>query len=288
MGAARRATRLNRLLGLASAGLGAAELARPDAVARLTGLDGHPARDLIPAMGARELAHAAGLLPRRQPTRWIWTRVAGDLLDLAVLSTALRDRKGSQRRRALAATAVVAGITATDLYAALLTTSARRSERRSHQRFAASVTVPAAPAEAYRYWRNFENLPTFMTHLESVRTTAGNRSHWTAKAPAGGSVSWDAEITGDKPGELIGWRSLPGAQVPNAGSVRFRPTHGGRETEVRVELAWDPPGGKAGSAVAALFGENPQQQVHDDLRRFQQVVAADKLGAGRATGPLGD
>jgi uncharacterized membrane protein len=117
-----------------------------------------------------------------------------------------------------------------------------------------------------------ENLATFMEHLVSVDVLSETRTRWTASAPGGTSVTWEAEITADKPGELIGWRSVPGAAVPNAGSVRFRPAPGGRGTEVRVELAYDPPGGKAAAMIARLFGENPEQQVRDDLRRFKQVM----------------
>lgn len=81
------------------------------------------------------------------------------------------------------------------------------------------------PAELYRFWRNFENLPRFMSHLESV-TSSGNRSHWVAKAPAGTSVEWDAELYNEKEGELIAWRSLEGSDVDNAGSVHFTPAPG--------------------------------------------------------------
>jgi uncharacterized membrane protein len=140
----------------------------------------------------------------------------------------------------------------------------------------AATTINCTPEEAYQFWRDFENLPTFMAHLESVRVLGPQSSRWTAKAPAR-TVSWDAELTGDKPSELIGWRSRPGASVPNAGSVRFRPAPGGRGTEVRVELAYKPPAGKLGAAFARLLGENPDQQVRDDLRRFKQVMETGEI-----------
>jgi uncharacterized membrane protein len=133
-----------------------------------------------------------------------------------------------------------------------------------------SVVINRAPAELYQFWRNFENLPRFMDHLESVTTTGGNRSHWVAKAPAGTSVEWDAEVYNEKAGELIAWRSLEGADVANAGSVHFTPAAGG--TEVRVVLKYDPPAGVIGAAVAKLFGEEPSQQIDEDLRRFKQLM----------------
>jgi uncharacterized membrane protein len=137
-----------------------------------------------------------------------------------------------------------------------------------------SVTINKSPEELYRFWRNFENLPRFMNHLESVRDTGEGRSHWVAKAPAGKTVEWDAEVYNEKENELIAWRSLEGADVDNAGSVRFEPATGGRGTVVRVTLKYDPPGGRLGSIIAKLFGEEPSQQIEEDLRRFKQVMEA--------------
>ena len=112
-----------------------------------------------------------------------------------------------------------------------------------------------------------------MQHLKSV-TTEGLRSRWTAKAPAGMSVEWDAEIINDRPNRLIAWRSLEGSCVSTAGSVHFTPAPDGRGTEVLVELKYDPPAGKLGSWLASLFGEEPGRQIGDDLRRFKQLMEA--------------
>jgi uncharacterized membrane protein len=135
-----------------------------------------------------------------------------------------------------------------------------------------AITVNRSPDEVYGAWHDFEQLPRFMTHLESVEATGQRTSRWRATAPAGGTVEWDAEIVDDRPGELIAWRSLPGADIQNSGSVRFAPAPGDRGTEVVVELEYAPPGGEAGAAVAKLFGEEPATQLADDLRRFKQVV----------------
>ena len=145
------------------------------------------------------------------------------------------------------------------------------------------VTVDRSPDELYRMWRNFENLPRFMRHLESVQVTGTDRSHWKAKAPAGQTVEWDAEITEDRPNELIAWRSLAGADVENAGVVRFTPATGGRGTWVQVELEYAAPGGKAGALVAKLFGEEPEKQVYDDLRAFKQVMELGEVVLSEAT-----
>ena len=140
-----------------------------------------------------------------------------------------------------------------------------------------SVTINKSPEELYSFWRRFENLPRFMNHLESVTTAPGGRSHWVAKAPAGSTVEWDAEVYNEKEGELIAWRSLDGADVDNAGSVRFEQAAGGGGTTVRVTLRYDPPGGALGAAVAKLFGENPEQQIEEDLRRFKQVMETGEI-----------
>jgi uncharacterized membrane protein len=135
------------------------------------------------------------------------------------------------------------------------------------------VLVNRPAHELYQFWRNFENLPRFMDHLESVTVIDENQSHWVAKAPAGTRVEWNAAIHNEIEDELIAWRSLPGADVNNAGSVHFTPAGEGR-TEVRVVLSYEPPAGKMGAAIAKLLGEEPSQQVEDDLRRFKQVMEA--------------
>ena len=133
------------------------------------------------------------------------------------------------------------------------------------------------PDELYAYWRRLENLPKIFHHLERVEEQDARRSHWVAKAPAGQSVEWDAEIVNDVPGQIIAWRSLPGASVPNAGAVNFRRAPGNRGTEVHVTLDYEPPFGKLGVAVAKLFGEEPSIQVREDLRRYKQLMEAGEI-----------
>lgn len=136
----------------------------------------------------------------------------------------------------------------------------------------ATATVQATPEEVYGRWRRFADLPRWMTHLESVTDLGDGRSRWRAKAPLGTEVSWDAELTEDRPGDVIAWRSLPGASIANEGRVRFVPAPGGRGTEVHVELSYAPPAGALGVAAAKLTGEEPNTQVRDALRRFKQIL----------------
>jgi uncharacterized membrane protein len=138
-------------------------------------------------------------------------------------------------------------------------------------------TILTTPEELYAFWRNFELLPRFMQHLVQVNELDGQRSHWVAKAPAGRTVEWDAEIINEIPGELIGWRTLPGADVVSAGSVRFKPAPGGRGTEVRVRLQYDPPAGRFGAAVAFLMGRDPARAIREDLRRLKQLIEGGEI-----------
>jgi uncharacterized membrane protein len=140
-----------------------------------------------------------------------------------------------------------------------------------------SVTINRSPAELYQFWRKFENLPQFMRHLEAVRVIDATRSHWVAAAPAGTTVEWDAEIINDKPNELIAWRSLEGSDVANAGSVHFEEQANGRGTVVKVALRYAPPAGRLGALVAKLFGEEPERQVEEDLRRFKQLMETGEI-----------
>lgn len=140
-----------------------------------------------------------------------------------------------------------------------------------------SITINKPIGEVYAYWLDFEKLPSFMYHLESVTDGGGGRSHWKAKAPAGASVEWDAEIVEQIDGSLIAWQSMPGASVENSGSVRFTAAPGDQGTEVTVDIDYSPPGGAVGSIVAKLFGEEPRQQVKDDLRRFKQVLETGEV-----------
>lgn len=274
--------RLARALGWFSLGLGAAQLLAPRRMARLVGVDDDEmnARTMR-ACGAREAAAGAGLLAGgRRPDPWVWARVAGDAMDLALLGRGFGSPY-AHRGRLAAATAAVAALTALDILTAQELGDMERDDegtrdgegaRRGGQHVTRAVTVARPADELYAFWRDFTNLPRFMHHLESVHLTGERTSHWVVKAPAGRTVQWDAEIVDEIPGELIVWRSLEGADVDNAGSVRFRPAPGDEGTEVSVELTYDPPGGPLGKLVAKRFGEEPAQQLAGDMRRFKQVM----------------
>jgi len=135
-----------------------------------------------------------------------------------------------------------------------------------------SITVNKPAAEVYRFWRHLENHPRFMQHLESVVSTNGKRSHWVARAPLPGPIEWDADIVAERENAMLSWRSLPGADVDHAGTVRFRELPNGRGTEVRLRLEYTPSGGIVGVAVGKLFKTLTERQLKEDLRRFKQII----------------
>jgi uncharacterized membrane protein len=134
-----------------------------------------------------------------------------------------------------------------------------------------ALTINKPAAELYEFWRNFENLPIFMRHLESVTKTDETFSHWKAKAPLGQTVEWDAEVTSDIPNQRIGWKSREGAFIPNSGVVEFLPK-ADRGTEMKVTMIYEAPGGKLGEWIAWALGEEPSIQIAEDLRRFKSLM----------------
>jgi uncharacterized membrane protein len=286
------AERRARGLGWFSIGLGLAQIGAPRALARLIGVsDDDETRNTMFALGLREITSGIGILSRSQPAGWVWTRVGGDLMDLALLGKAMRSGD-NERNRVTAATAAVLGVTVLDFMTGQqLRKGGNGAERRfdggtitQRGRSAGSgihvtqaITIKRPRNEVYGFWHNFENLPRFMAHLESVQVIDERHSHWKANAPAGTTVEWDAETVEDRLNELIAWRSLPDAAVPNSGSVRFKDAPGDRGTEVLVELRYQPPGGKLGALIAKLLGEEPEQQVRGDLRRFKQVMETGEI-----------
>lgn len=278
--------RLAHGLGWLGAGLGVAQLVAPRPLARSLGLPDHVrSMSTLRAVGARELASSAGILLRRQPAIWLWLRVAGDLVDLALLGAALSSRRARPSRLA-AALAAVAGVTVLDLLAARrLSGGGPRAalELGRRRRVTEAITVNRPVGEVFRFWRALENLPRFMAHLASVEELGDGRSRWVAKGPADTPITWHAVFIDERPNELIAWRSLPGSNIATSGSVRFRPAPGGRGTEVYVELRYAAPGGAAGVALAKLLGRDPGRMTRGDLRRFKQVMETGEVLLSDAT-----
>ena len=279
-------------LGLFSLGLGTAQLLAPGAVNRLVGADDHAMSRAVMRWlgGAREFAAGVGIESRRRADLWLWARVAGDMLDLSMLGAVLASprRDPVRRSRAAIATAAVVGVTVADVVAATRVSrngaqNGEAGKAMSSVDAKASITVNRPVHEVFAYWQNVENLPQFMAHLKSVEPLGGGRSRWRATGPAGVEFDWEAEVTDEWINEFIAWQSVGDATVENTGRVEFRPAPGNRGTEVRVHLTYRPPAGKLGHTVAKLFGEAPDQQIRDDLRRFKQVVETGEVVRSEGT-----
>jgi uncharacterized membrane protein len=279
--------KLARFLGVLSLGLGVPQALVPDRFLRFVGVHGDEPRRFwrrarkhdravlwTRLVGVRELVAAVALLSRPRPVGWLWARVAGDVKDLVLLASSLP--KAADRRKVVAAHGAVVGVAALDVLAAASMSRTKPDDSDDPTHVTAAITVARSPEEAYSFWRDFTNLPRFMAHLESVEPSGNGHTHWRAKAPIG-HVEWDAEVVENLPGRLIAWRSVEGASVANAGKVRFDPAPGDAGTEIRVDMRYAAPGGVVGTTVAKLMGEEPQQQVEDDLRRFKQVIEAGEV-----------
>lgn len=301
----RTTTRRERMVAVASVALGFGLTTWPAQLGRWAGTgEGSGTRLALRASGVRKMVTGTGLVASRNPAPWWRARVVGDAMDITVLALAWHRRR-DQRGRLGAMITGLAAVTSVDLWAA------RRASTRwaelgrgvaaaekvvdvtAHNvdtphirgivpddegQVSTSITVRQSTMEAYQAWRRLDRLPEFMTHLESVVEGPNGTSHWVASAPAGQQISWDAQIIDDQPGERLEWRSLPGSEVSNHGRVTFREAPAGLGTEVTVSLEFQPPVvGRAGAFVARLFGEHPQQQVGDDLRRFKQMLETGEV-----------
>jgi len=136
-----------------------------------------------------------------------------------------------------------------------------------------SFTIEKPRQEVYDFWRKLDNLPKFMRHLDTVEVIDEKRSHWVLKLPANvAKVSWDAEIVNDEPGEAIGWSSLPGSTIDNAGKVRFKDSEDGKGTIVDVVISYTPSAGGVGTTIGHILNPLFKNMVDEDVRNFKQYM----------------
>lgn len=154
-----------------------------------------------------------------------------------------------------------------------------KSDRRHPDEITATkaVTIGKPREEVYAFFRRFSNLPRFMTNVERIDEIDATRSHWVVKGPAGHDVEWDAVVTQDEPGRLIGWASQAGADVENHGRVEFRDAPADRGTEIHAAITYAPPAGALGKLVAGLFGKDPGEQAHADLRQLKMLLETGEV-----------
>jgi uncharacterized membrane protein len=278
-------------MGWFSIGLGLAEALAPRTFQRFIGIE-DPEENVglvRSAYGGRELVAGAALLTRPEPTYWMWNRVIGDLVDLGSLGRAMRNEKNDRGRLAAAAIAVAA-CTVVDAMIAMQMTSEKSpaaghdpgsfalgDDQQGTVKLRATVTINRPIEEVYEYFRNLENLPQVISHLDAVRVTSETRSHWKAKAPAGMTVEWDAEIDEERDNEFLSWHSLEREDVDNTGSLRFTRASGDRGTEVHAVMEYHPRGGVVGAKLASLFRGIPQTELQRDLRRVKQLIETGEV-----------
>jgi len=278
----RRVGALARGLGWFSIALGLTELVAPRAITRALGLRGQ--EGLMRAYGLREIGTGIGILAAEDPAPWIWGRVGGDALDLATVAGGLET---SKRGSALFVLLALGGVTAVDV-------ACGRQLRRDREMADPDGRGAGAPAEAaeaersitigktarelYERWRDPATLGRVMAPFATVRSSEGGTMHWQVAGPLGQNLDWETEAVGDRSDEAIGWQSLPDAQVPSEGSIRFRPATGGRGTVATLRVRFDPPGGVLGDAVAKLLGGLvPATVVDTALHRFKSLVETGEI-----------
>ena len=142
------------------------------------------------------------------------------------------------------------------------------------------IEINAPVERVFDLFSDFESFPRWMSHIKEVRYTGRRYTRWTAEAPLGTSVEWEAETTHFEPDHRIAWRSVRG-DVETEGEVVFQETARGT-TLMRVMLGYDPPAGRLGALVARLFGTNPEQQLDEDLERFAEVAEGRQQQRGRS------
>jgi uncharacterized membrane protein len=276
--------RLARALGWFSLGLGFAQIAAPGKVAQMIGVeDDDETIAVMRVLGVREIASGLGILTQPKPTPWLWARVGGDAMDLALLRRALSSPRADHNRVA-AATAAVAGIAAVDALCSTRLTAEVDTPRQdeampqsSEVHATAAMTVNAPLAEVYAFWEDFQNLPRFMGNFATVELSGDRRSRWSLTAPAGLTLDWDVEIAEAIPMQRITWQTAAGTVLNASGEVRFRSAPGDRGTEVIFDATFSPPGGELGRKIAGFLAQALGTKIGSDLRRFKQLVELGEI-----------
>ncbi|MFT3769350.1 MAG: SRPBCC family protein [Minicystis sp.] len=247
-------------------------------------------RIALRASGVREIGAGIGLLAQPQRAGWGWALVGSNVLDLALLGAAFSARRANRKRLLVTAGALL-GVTALDtITSKQLSRGGEQASGRPRQPqrpVNEVITVNRSPEEVYRFWRDFQNLPQFITALESVKVTDARCSHWCARVPGGKTLEWDVEITEDRPGERIAWRSSAATKKGIAGEVCFARAPGNRGTEVAVQMGYEQEGGVISGAIGRLFGKAIGVVLAADLHRFKQILETGEIVCSDASIHLG-
>jgi len=269
--------RAARALGWFSLGIGVTSLLAPHEMARLIGIDGgSPA--MLRVVGLREIVNGVGILTQNDPTPWLWARVGGDAMDLALLRSAL-DSPTADRNRVAAATAAVVGITAVDALCGLRSSAAPVAAPQPSRpvEAIAAVTIHAPVEQVFAFWNGFRNLPRFMNDFAAVEIVDDRRSRWRLTGPGGMTLEWDVEITGSTPNERIAWSATGAGGLAVDGEARFRAAPRDQGTEVVFAARLQPPGGEIGKTIAGVFAKALGAKIGADLRRSKQLIELGEI-----------
>lgn len=220
---------------------------------------------------------------RGRSLRGLLTALAGGWL----LSRAVRGRGGGAKRETRET-----GPGRIDVGSVLASSRREPGASEDAAEVSRSVTVGVPAAELHDYWREAEDLSEIVGHFAEVEEREDGRFRWTVPGQWGTDVGWESRITVDRPGEVLRWETLPGADVPNEGTVRFRQAPGDRGTEVEMTVRFDPPGGRPGRALLSVLGVVPATVVSTSLRRFKSLAEAGEIPtlegnpSGRGRGDL--
>jgi uncharacterized membrane protein len=141
-----------------------------------------------------------------------------------------------------------------------------------------SIVINRPAQELFRFWRRLSNLPLFVRHLERVDEYDHGVSHWVMRGPAGKRIEWEAQLINEIEPDLLAWKSLPGADLVSAGSVRFQPLASGG-TELTVTMQYELPAGSVGDAVSWVTGYWPPSELRTDLARLKKMFERGEIPA---------
>lgn len=273
--------RVARGLGYFSIGLGLTEVAATDKLAESIGIADLPL-GVMRVMGIREIANGIGILAAPREPRWMWSRVAGDAIDLTLLLLALVSPRTS-RKRLTGALVAVAGVTLLDAVCARLLS--RRPYRKVSRkwltggrglRIQKSISINSSPADLYRFCREPSNLARIATSVQSVTADGDRQLRWRVRRPGESPIEWRTQIIDDRPNELISSRLLDSAPIEVSGSIRFSPGPDNRGTIVRVEILRRPLTAGIGTSLQVL-GSRMEFYVSEALRRLKALMETGEI-----------
>jgi uncharacterized membrane protein len=153
----------------------------------------------------------------------------------------------------------------------------RRGEKGGELKVRTHVVVNRPRAEVYAFWRQLENWPLFMRHLEHIDELDERTSAWRLKMPGGmGDIRWEARIVKDEKDTELSWHSVEGAVIRNTGKINFSDTPG-KGTRIDVMIAYSIPSGPIGERMAGLLTPTFRRRVEEDIHQFREYMGTEAV-----------